>query len=345
MQEFDIRIDVTSAVALAEPLETAVTIFVPEHVATRPIVCFAFPGGGYNRRYFSLDVYEDERRGQAGWHAERGWVFAACDYLGAGDSTHPGDPGRLTFEDIAAANHATVHEVLRRLRAGTIGAAVPKLDAPFTIGIGHSLGAAFLIVQQGQFGTFDAIGVFGSSARHTSAWVPTGTRRLPRRFVPRGTNVARLSPKIHHDAVPEMATGPDGMPRGTPGFHFENVSREIVVRDMVDYPTRGGRMPVWGSATMPPCTVTVMSPGAVAPEAAMISCPVLLGFGERDLSADPRAEPSAYPSATDVSLFVCSGMAHMHNFAIPRQRLWSRLQAWGDAIPVTRDAVNVRLCG
>jgi hypothetical protein len=329
-RQLEVRVDVSDAVGFGERLEIAATVYLPDRLSTQPVVCFAFPGGGYNRRYFALDVYDSEPAGQAGWHVARGWVFVACDYLNAGDSSHPSDPARLTFEDIATANHTAVQEILGQLAAGAIGGAT--VTDPFVVGIGHSLGGAFLIVGQGQLGTFDAIGVLGSSARHTSAWISKGTPRAPRSYVPRGTNVATLTAEVHQAAVPEMAAGPDGRPFGTPGFHFEDVSQEIVDADMIEYPTRRGQLPAWGSATLPPCTVTVMAPGVVAPEASMISCPIFLGFGERDLSPDPLAEPTAYPRATDATVFVCAGSAHMHNFSVPRKRMWSRLHSWADGL-------------
>jgi hypothetical protein len=46
--------------------------------------------------------------GEAGWHATCGWVFVACDALCVGESDTPTDAANVTFEHIAAANHAMV---------------------------------------------------------------------------------------------------------------------------------------------------------------------------------------------------------------------------------------------
>src|SRR5690606_10262756 len=85
---------------------------------------------------------------------------------------------------------------------------------------------------------------------------------------------------------------------------------------------------VWGSATVPPCAITMMSPGAIAAEAAAVEVPVFVGVGERDTCPDPHAEPSAFRRSRDVTVCIVPAMAHMHNFAGTRQQLWERLQRW-----------------
>jgi alpha-beta hydrolase superfamily lysophospholipase len=74
----------------------------------------------------------------------------------------------------------------------------------------------------------------------------------------------------------------------------------------------------------------MMTPGAVAAEAAAIEVPVLVGCGERDTVPDPWMEPSAYRGSRDVAVFVVERMAHMHNFARTREHLWERLDRFAD---------------
>jgi hypothetical protein len=59
---------------------------------------------------------------------------------------------------------------------------------------------------------------------------------------------------------------------------------------------------------------------------------VFIGLGERDVSPDPHAEASAFRAARDVSLFIVPRMAHMHNFASTRARMWQRLHDWSRAV-------------
>jgi pimeloyl-ACP methyl ester carboxylesterase len=93
------------------------------------------------------------------------------------------------------------------------------------------------------------------------------------------------------------------------------------------YPLRK-TAPPWGSLTVPPCAVTMMTPGVIAAEAAAVKVPVLIAVGERDVCPEPHAEPTAYRGSSDVSLFIAPRMAHMHNFASTRALLWSRIASW-----------------
>ncbi len=78
--------------------------------------------------------------------------------------------------------------------------------------------------------------------------------------------------------------------------------------------------------------------GAVAPEAAAVTVPVLAAFGERDVCADPKGEARAYLSATSVDLFICPRMGHMHNFASTRELFWQRIDTWADWVRCVKNA-------
>jgi len=335
MQQIELRLDVSEAVGLGESATVAVTVCLPDRVSDPPLVAFAFPGGGYNRHYYTLDLPDDEPHehgGQAGWHTANGWTFVAVDHLSCGDSSRVSDPSRLTYEHMVSANHAAVRHVLDALAKGTLGGGVSPVVDPVVVGLGHSMGGATLILQQGQFASFDAVGVLGWSAIHSISWTPPGTPKSNVRYFPRGTDMGALTPEVFTSAMPEMALDERGLPATTQGFHYDDEPEEVVYRDMHDYPNRDGRLPPWGTSAIPPCAMTMMSPGAVAPEAARITVPVLVAVGERDICADPMSEPRAYERASDVSVFVCRRMAHMHNFARTRRQLWERVQGWGDGV-------------
>ena len=336
MRQAVVRADVSEAVGLGEPLQTVATVCLPDGVPENPVICFGFPGGGYSRRYFTFDMPGDKGGGQAGWHTSRGWIFVACDHLHCGGSSQPTDPAKITYEHLVAANQATVQHVLGLLADGSLADEVPPIAAPVTIGIGQSMGGATIILQQGQYATFDGVGVLGWSGRHSVTWVPPGSPKTAVRYLPRGTDMGALTPEVFTAAMPEMALGEKGMPATTPSFHFDDEPADVVAADMIDYPNRGGSMPVWGSATIPPCSMTMMSPGAVASEAASITAPVLIAVGERDVCPDPMSEPKAYERASDVTVFVCPRMAHMHNFASTRESFWARIHAWGEGVAALR---------
>jgi alpha-beta hydrolase superfamily lysophospholipase len=340
MQIIEVTTDVTEAAGLGEPLRTRATVVLPDASAVpeRPVVCFGFPGGGYSRQYFTFDMPGADGGGEAGWHATRGWVFVACDHLFVGESDAPSDPSALTFERVAAANHATVEHVTDLLRTGSLADGWPPVTDATRLGIGQSMGGCLTIVQQGQLGTYDGIGILGFSGIQTVLWMPPGSPEVDMPFVVRGSEIPVLSQPAAEAVTPAMAPGADELPRSTPGFHYDDVPRDIVEADMIGYPANRRSSPVWASATVPPCAVTMLSPGVVAPEAASVRVPVLVAAGERDVVPDPRAEPRAYPRSPDVTVHVCPRMAHMHNFAGTRERFWQRIHSWGDGVAALRTA-------
>jgi hypothetical protein len=311
-EEIDVTTDVSEAAGLGEPLSTRATVTLPdpEQLPHRPVVCFGFPGGGYSRRYFTFDMPGASGGGQAGWHARRGWIFVSCDHLFVGESDAPSEPDKLTFDNVAGANAATVAQVLSMLSDRAVSDSFPAIDDPLLIGIGQSMGGCFTIAQQGNHATYDGIGVLGFSALQIELAFPPGT-------------------DVGNDF---FAARDDGLPMTTWGFHYDDEPPEMVAEDMRDYPTRGGRVPPWGSATIPPCAMQMVEAGCVATEAAAIRVPVFVGVGERDVCPAPLAEPMGYPASGDVTVFICLRMSHMHNFASTRERFWSRLHSWGEGV-------------
>jgi hypothetical protein len=46
MRSIELKIDVSDAAGLGQPMRTAATVFFPDRAPTEsPVVCFAFPGG------------------------------------------------------------------------------------------------------------------------------------------------------------------------------------------------------------------------------------------------------------------------------------------------------------
>ena len=294
-------------------LTTAVTVIAAPEVATldRPIVVFAFPGGGYGRRYFDLQIDGLGASGsysQAEHHAARGLIVVTCDHLGCGESD--GAPA-LPLERITAANAATAAEMRRRLADGKAAPGLAPVPDPLAIGIGQSLGGCFTIVAQGRHRCFDAVAILGYSAHHTVVPVPPGT--APGTF---SLDVARYA------------------------WHWDDVPKELVERDVPDYaaPHDGSPLPPWRSATIPEIAVDLLNPGYVAADAAAIDVPVLVAAGERDVVPDLHAEPAAYRSARDVTLYRQPRAAHMHNFAGTRAMLWDRLASWYATCAATAEA-------
>jgi pimeloyl-ACP methyl ester carboxylesterase len=79
---------------------------------------------------------------------------------------------------------------------------------------------------------------------------------------------------------------------------------------------------------MPDGLAEVLIPGRSAEAAGNIRVPVLLAFGEDDVSPDPWEEPGYYRSSKDITLLVVENCAHCHNSAPGRVGFWRRIEDW-----------------
>lgn len=317
MRAIDLNIDVTSAVALGEDAHVAVTITLPDPamVPCPPIICFAKPGGGYSRGYYTVDLPGPVRGAQADWHAQRGWIFVSIDHLGVGDSSIH-DAAKLDYTLTAAANMAAEREVLHLLLDGTLTEGFPSIADPVKIGIGQSMGGCLTIIQQGRYHCYDGIGVLGYSAVHTHPPVRPGTEPIVAPWLPRDTLLDGTAPVIvNAEAVQrfksKMETRAGSASDGAEhpmlwGFHFaddyDDEMKEIALIDLARFfnihdPAKqiGVVCQPWGSLTTPGAVAqSCLTPGAVAPEASAVMVPVLVAMGERDTTADVPGEPRAY---------------------------------------------------
>lgn len=348
MEFVDLRIDVTAAAGLGEPAWIAATVHLPDpaRLPASPVICFAKPGGGYSRGYYTIDLPGPAKGAQADWHAARGWIFVSVDHLGVGDSSlHDG--ARLTYVTLAAAAHAAEAEIIARLAAGTIAQGYPRIGDALKIGIGQSMGGCLTIVQQGRHHGYDGIAVLGYSAIHTQPPTRPGATALVPAWLGRDTLLSQPLAMLNADAIaaapPMQGTLAENFGWA---FHFDDVPAEVVARDMAQFNRNLGEISFnegasgnggdttpapWNSSTIPGAVgQSCMTPGIIASEAAAVTCPVLVAMGERDVCADPKGEVRAYLSANSVDLFICPRMAHMHNFATTRELLWQRIETWAE---------------
>jgi pimeloyl-ACP methyl ester carboxylesterase len=335
-----LMIDVTDVSRLASPAFTAVTVTAPvidgaSESNERPVVCFAFPGGGYSRGYFAIDSAETPG-GQAAWHAARGWWFVSCDHLGVGESTIP-DEELTRYESVADANAFTVRAVLDLLAAGDASIGGASIVDPVVLGIGQSMGGCFSIVMQAHHQVFDGLAVLGFSAMQTVVRARPGKPQPVRPWLVRGSDppIVLNQPAVTR-ALEEIAAAP-APPTAVEApmawtFHWQDPPPELVARDLEAALGRSSELPHWRSKSGPASGRAMTTPGTIASEAASITVPILLATGERDVVPDPWLEPIAYRSASDITVFVCPRMAHMHNFADTRELLWQRLRSWGEGV-------------
>ena len=321
--KIDLRVEIAGRLAKGERLSTAVTVVAP-HGRREPqarMVLFAWPGGGYSRQYFDLQLRDRRDYSQAEYHAGHGHVFVACDHIGVGESSLP--EGAFNHAEIAAINAFTATEVLERLRDGTVDERLPPIDQPTTIGLGQSYGGLLLTILQAEHPTFDGVAMLGWSAVCTTV------------------STSQLSER---ELQSRMASnrGVDHPYRGV--FHYHDVPDDIVTEDLTGYPERPDRpRPAWATAHMPGGPNLSpergpLGPNVVVGEAAAIEVPVLVVNGEVDVCPNPRSEPAAYVSSADITTFVVPRSGHMHNFAGTRHLLWRRIESWAGGVAPTSAA-------
>jgi alpha-beta hydrolase superfamily lysophospholipase len=329
VQSYDVKVDVTGSTGLDGHQVTAATVHLPDRVAGPLTVLFGYPGGGFGRGYY--DIRALPGYSQAAHHTDEGIVVVACDHLHVGDSSHP-DTFDLSFEHLAAANHATAVQIVDGLASGTLVSGIGPIAVDSVVGMGQSMGGCLITVQQANHRTFDGVALLGWSGIFTNFPAPDGSR-LTYSMPSRGTDIRPLAGELLGVVSPDPE-------QFRFCFHWPDEEPALMEADLESYrpytdTVRGDATTPWGSATVPACAITMMTEGAVAAEAAAIDVPVLVACGERDVVPDPWAEPVAYRGTRDVSVFVVPRMAHMHNFARTRTSLWDRITdfTWRRADP------------
>lgn len=337
MQSVAIRVDVTQASGATSGQEMAATVHFPETLpetlttSGRQIVIFAVPGGGYSQHYFDMRFPGHEGYSEAEYHCARGLVMVTVDHLCVGESTCD-LVGDLTFQQAADTYASCVAQILQRLKAGDIDPALPAIADPFVVGIGQSLGGGVTIAAQSRHRSFHAIAALGKSALHTTLPQPTFALFDVQRsifYFDRTTPVSELSVTATSQLIPDFVYP----------FHWPEEPQDIIDADIgAGFPHRDpARTPQFASATVPRYAVAMMSPAFMTPDAARVEVPVLIAGGVRDVMPDVRREPTAFINSDDISVFVVQRMAHMHNFAPTRQRLWQRTADWSEMLARSAD--------
>ncbi|MCW2527843.1 MAG: hypothetical protein JWM76_2703 [Pseudonocardiales bacterium] len=319
MRSLDTTVDVTGTLDVEGPLVVAVTVHLPDKVSTPDIVAIGLSGGGYNREYYNLQIDGHEGYSQAEYHIARGWLLIACDTIGVGQSS--GGEHAFTIFDVAKVQDAAVRQIRSRLADGSLVDGVPAAPDAHLIGLGQSMGGCFTVATQGDYGSYDAVGILGYSALHTQLPLPDGA-------------MSEVPDTGDRDEAAREAVTDALMASFRWVFHWEDVPADIAAADMATVPMRDGdNVVAWGINARPmACGIDMLTPGIVATQAAAITTPVLIAQGIRDVVPTPRSEPVAYSSSSDITVYVAPTMAHMHNFASTRGQFWARLQSWGDAL-------------
>lgn len=292
--------------AIGEQASLAATYYPATGGAAAPAVLVCLPGGTYSREYWDLDIPGRSGYSFADFATENGYAVVTIDPLGTGESSKP--VRAFDFTDIAAALARAV-------------SALPSVtgDRAPAVAVAHSLGAYLAIVQQALFSSYAGLAALGCTNQHVAP-LNLDPEFIARAATPRGR--AELAEQILSALPDPYFEGPREYLQSW--FHLDDVPADVVAADCVT-----------AKSVVPRAFGTAMIPGVVAEHAARIDVPVLLGYGDVDVSPDPRAEGGLYRSSRDITTVVLAGSAHCHNMASSRHRLWRRLLDWvATALPV-----------
>jgi pimeloyl-ACP methyl ester carboxylesterase len=293
-----ITFDVSDAVG--EAAQLAGSYFAAGGPAGDRPLLVCLPGGTYTRGYWDLQVPGHSGYSFARTAAGEGFPVVTLDSLGTGESTRPNRDIELADQAAAAASAvAQIPEVL--------GVATPP------VAVGHSMGGYVAMLQQAAARSYAGLAILGTT---NQAVAPLQ--------LPAGVIAAAATPEGRAALVDQMAAGmPDAYLAGdrTPlrsWFHLADVPDDLIAADEA------------ATLTVVPrrCAAATTVPGITAGAAASIEVPVLLAYGDVDVSPDAHAEPAFFTASNDVTLYVLARSGHCHNLAGTRHRLWDRLLWW-----------------
>lgn len=269
----------------------------------RPVlVCLH--GGTYTRRYFDLDVPEDPTYSFVDHARNAGWATLCLDALGTGESARPVDPEVVLDTQADALAHAL----------GELPNLSGRVLAPVVVG--HSMGGYLAMRMQARHRLGAALAILGTT-NHAVAPLALPAEMVEVASTPEGR---RSLVDAVAGSMPAAYLEPDRTDMMS-WFHLDDVPDAVRRADA-------------SAAGVVPRRVAAEStvPGICAADAAVVVVPVLLVYGEVDVSPEPRTEPSFFSSCDDVTLHVLRASAHCHNMAGTRRLLWNRLLHWAAGV-------------
>lgn len=298
-------------------LEIAVELFAPEQ--PRPVVLVCLPGGAMTRRYYDLRPPDanDDSFSFARQMAARGFISVLVDHLGIGESSRPADSYALSAELVARANAAATTAVLGSIKNGSAIKGLQPIPEVKSAGIGHSMGAMLVVLQQALARQHQGVAVLGFSTRGLPEYLTPEARALARDPVAARREAPRLARAMFRDQYPKIGRTSDGSQLYA-GLHAEPAGIQAIK------PAREALLPVPAYQSM--------FPGNVAPEAAQIDVPVFVGLGELDMAGPPAEAPKAFTRSPAVEFLLLPQTGHSHFIFAGRTQLFDALARWASGL-------------
>jgi len=271
-------------------------VFTPDvGTSIRRVVLFCFPGDGK----FSF----------ARAMTARGFTCVTLDHPGTGESFVPADGFGLDAAAIAVSGAAAMKSVAQDLRAGRVDSSLPPMDGFACVGVGHSMGAMIVTMQQAAAPLYDGAALLCFTTRGLPEVLTADEQAVAMRPARGPADFAQLAQARFGEPFPDIA----------PVGGESAASRALAAV--------AGRL----AAT---AAMQSMLPGNVAREAASLTVPLFLSAGERDLTGPPHAIPAAFSGCNDLRLVVVPGAGHHPFVTEGAPRLYQSLADWINTIVV-----------
>lgn len=226
----------------------------------RPVAACCFPGGGMSSTYFDLP----RPYSMAAHLAARGVVCVLVDHPGVGTNPAPPDPWTLTPEAVADAGAALVAEAVAGLRVDVVA------------GLGHSMGAMLVVLQQARHRPYDRLVLLG----HAGAGLPEAL--APEELAADPADVVELA----------KARFGRPLPGGTTAS-----SEYLVGPGLPDEAKRA--IDTAAAPLLATCGLFAMLPRSHAAELEALDVPAFVGLAEHDIARGPADHvlPGAFHNA------------------------------------------------
>lgn len=289
---------------------------MPAQMPAQPAALVCLAGGNMNRRYFDLCPEDgDDSFSFAAQMTARGFIVITLDYLGLGESSKPADCYALLPELLTTACVNASAAVLTQLREGSLSAEIPALPQLLSLGIGHSMGAMMTVLHQAMGAQHAGIALLGFSTRGLAQYLPPKVVAMTREEQRAG--LAGFAQKMFQTQYPVIRSSGNGeQVYGSAKAEAKGVAALKQATDCL----------------LPVTAYLSMLPGNVAPEAAQVKVPVLLGHGERDMAGPPAESAAAFSASHDVRVLVLPETGHSHFLFPTRLELFDRLADWAQSV-------------